>query len=210
MARFLDALTDALPPAVARAVRQLTTSDAGTGDAASELATVCEPAYLRAGRALLRDTFSPTMIATGVKYNVIPGVAEVIVDCRFLPDTTETAMRREVVRRLGDLARHCSVELVITAPPVEADLDVPIYGLLDQVLREHDPGAIPVPVVMPFATDAKHTVRLGVPTFGFSPLRLAPEERFLERFHGVDERVGVDALAFGLPVLHDVVRRFCG
>ena len=58
----------------------------------------------------------------------------------------------------------------------------------------------------PFATDAKYTDALGVPTYGFSPLRLDPEERFLERFHGVDERVSVDALRWGLPVLYDVVR----
>ena len=64
--------------------------------------------------------------------------------------------------------------------------------------------------MVPFATDAKHTAVLGIPTYGFSPLRLDPDERFLERFHGVDERVGVDALRWGLPVLYDVVRRFCG
>ena len=51
---------------------------------------------------------------------------------------------------------------------------------------------------------------LGVPTYGFSPLRLDAEERFLERFHGIDERVSVDALRWGLPVLYDVVRGFCG
>jgi acetylornithine deacetylase/succinyl-diaminopimelate desuccinylase-like protein len=62
----------------------------------------------------------------------------------------------------------------------------------------------------PFATDAKHTVRLGIPTYGFSPLRLAPDEAFLDRFHGDDERVGLDALRFGLPVLDEVVRRYCG
>jgi len=62
----------------------------------------------------------------------------------------------------------------------------------------------------PFATDAKSTMlRLGVPTYGFSPLRLDRAERFLERFHGVDERVSLDALRFGLPVLYDAVRRFC-
>ena len=54
-----------------------------------------------------------------------------------------------------------------------------------------------MPVMMPFATDAKHTAKLGVPTYGFSPLRLDPSERFLERFHGVDERVSLDALRFG-------------
>jgi len=63
----------------------------------------------------------------------------------------------------------------------------------------------------PFATDAKYSgLKLGVPTYGFSPLRLAADERFLERFHGVDERVSLDALRFGLPVLYDVVRRYCG
>ena len=62
----------------------------------------------------------------------------------------------------------------------------------------------------PFATDAKHTVRLGFPVYGFSPLRLGPDDRFLERFHGVDERVPLDALRWGLPVLYDVVATFCG
>jgi hypothetical protein len=61
----------------------------------------------------------------------------------------------------------------------------------------------------PFATDAKHTVNAGTPTYGFSPLRLDPAESFLARFHGVDERVSLAALRFGLPVLYDVVRRFC-
>ena len=48
---------------------------------------------------------------------------------------------------------------------------------------------------------------LGVPLYGFSPLQLEPDERFLERFHGIDERVGVEALRWGLPVLYDVDRR---
>jgi acetylornithine deacetylase/succinyl-diaminopimelate desuccinylase-like protein len=77
-------------------------------------------------------------------------------------------------------------------------------------VRAHDPEGIPVPVLAPFATDAKHLVRLGVPAYGFSPLRLDPGERFLERFHGVDERVGLAALRWGLPVLYDVVAGFCG
>ncbi len=64
--------------------------------------------------------------------------------------------------------------------------------------------------MVPFATDAKHTATVGTPTYGFSPLQLDPDERFLERFHGVDERVSVAALHWGLPVLYDVVRGFCG
>ena len=59
--------------------------------------------------------------------------------------------------------------------------------------------------------DAESLVeRLGVPTYGFTPLRLEPGEPFLARYHGVDERVGLDALRFGLPVLYDVVASYCG
>jgi acetylornithine deacetylase/succinyl-diaminopimelate desuccinylase-like protein len=94
---------------------------------------------------------------------------------------------------------------------VEAPIDTPLYRIMADTLRDHDPEAIPVPAMAPFSTDAKSTgLRLGVPTYGFSPLRMAAEERFLDRFHGVDERVSLEALRFGLPVLYDVVRRFCG
>jgi acetylornithine deacetylase/succinyl-diaminopimelate desuccinylase-like protein len=208
MTRFLEAASEALPGDLGRACRALAGPDTRTAELALE--RVCEPMYARAARALLRDTLSPNVISAGVKYNVIPGVAEVVVDCRTLPGTTEPAMRAEVERRLGDLLDDAEIELVIAAEPVESPTDSDLYHLLETTLRGYDPEGVPVPVMMPFATDAKHTVPLGVPTYGFSPLRLEAAERFLERFHGVDERVGVDALRWGLPVLYDVVRRFCG
>jgi acetylornithine deacetylase/succinyl-diaminopimelate desuccinylase-like protein len=167
--------------------------------------------YARALQALIRDTLSPDIVHAGVKYNVVPGDAVIEVDCRVLPGTTEPMMRAEVERRLGpDLLPACRIELIVWGEPVESPAEGPLWDILVQTLRDHDPDAIPLPVMAPFATDAKATSTLGVPTYGFSPLRLDPDERFLERFHGVDERVSLDALRFGLPVLYDVVRRFCG
>ena len=133
-----------------------------------------------------------------------------MIDCRTLPGTTPDDMREEVLARLGDLAPHCTLEHVIGRSPVENER-ADLYELLAATLRAHDPDAIPVPVMTPFATDAKTTMlRLGVPTYGFTPLRLEPGEPFLARYHGVDERVGLDALRFGLPVLYDVVATYCG
>jgi acetylornithine deacetylase/succinyl-diaminopimelate desuccinylase-like protein len=166
--------------------------------------------YARALRALLRDTVSPDVVHAGVKYNVIPGDAVVEVDCRVLPGTTEPAMRAMLIERLGpELAAVCEIELMVYGAPVEAPAEGPLYDLLSSTIRDHDPDGIPFPVMAPFATDAKHTAGIGTPTYGFSPLQLDPDERFLERFHGVDERVSVEALRWGLPVLYDVVRRFC-
>jgi acetylornithine deacetylase/succinyl-diaminopimelate desuccinylase-like protein len=211
MTRFLDAAADALPDEVGAVLRRLGSGELDVPTADRLLAGVCDPMYARALRALIRDTLSPDIIQAGIKYNVIPGDAVIEVDCRVLPGTTEPDIRAEVERRIGpELLASCTIELVVWGEPVEIPAEGPLWDILVATLRDHDPEAVPLPVMVPFATDAKATSLLDVPTFGFSPLRLAADERFLERFHGVDERVSLDALRFGLPVLYDVVRRFCG
>jgi acetylornithine deacetylase/succinyl-diaminopimelate desuccinylase-like protein len=208
MERFIAAAADALPTEPGRLLRTVAHPDVRLSDAAID--TLCDPTYGRAVRALLRDTISPNIVQAGVKYNVIPGEAEVYVDCRVLPGTTEEQIQAVVIDRLGDLADVCDVDLVIFGAPVESPIDTNLYRLLEDAIRAHDPDGAPVPGIVPFATDAKHTARLDIPTYGFSPLRLEPDEVFLDRFHGVDERVGLEALRWGLPVLYDAVRGFCG
>ncbi len=212
MARFLELAASAMPPKAAEILRGLAADDQATRDeAATAPQAACDPMHARALSALLRDTISPDVVHAGIKYNVIPGEAVVEVDCRILPGTSEPQMRAIIVERLGPrLAEACAIELIVFGPPVEAPAEGDLFDLLVSTIVDHDPDAIPLPAMVPFATDAKQTERLGVPTYGFSPLMLDPDERFLERFHGVDERVSVDALRWGLPVLYDVVRRFCG
>jgi acetylornithine deacetylase/succinyl-diaminopimelate desuccinylase-like protein len=212
MVRFLELAAAAMPPPTARILRGLASNDPSTSArAADALRAACDPMYARALDALLRDTLSPDVIHAGIKYNVIPGDAVVEVDCRILPGTTEAQIRQVLVERLGpELAAICDIDLFVFGAPVEAPAEGELFDLLVSTIVEHDPHAIPLPAMVPFATDAKQTQQLGVPTYGFSPLRLDPDERFLELFHGVDERVSVDALRWGLPVLYDVVRRFCG
>jgi acetylornithine deacetylase/succinyl-diaminopimelate desuccinylase-like protein len=209
MRTFLDSAADALGGDAATLLRAMADGDPGRAEAAID--RLCEPVYARAARALVRDTISPNVIHAGVKYNVIPGEAVLELDCRLLPGTDEPAMRADVIERLGpELAAACQIDLVNVAPPVEASIEAPLYRVLTDAIRDHDPEGLPLPVMAPFATDAKHLARLGVPSYGFSPLRLEAGEAYLERYHGVDERVGLDALRWGLPVLYDAVRRFCG
>ena len=194
--------------------RRLIAALAGPDPRPAEVAlrAACDPISAQILRALIRDTVSPNIIRAGVKYNVIPGEATVELDCRLLPGTTEEAMRATILDRIGpELAAACDIELVIHAPPVDAPASGALYETMVATVRDHDPEGIPVPFMVQFATDAKHTAMIDVPTYGFSPLRYSPTgQEFLVRFHAVDERVGVDALRWGLPVLYDVVRRFCG
>jgi len=148
-----------------------------------------------------------------VKFNVIPGEATLEIDIRRLPGSSEEDMEALVRERLGpELAAVTDVELVIASDPIVAAHDDPdgLFPVLCDVVSAHDPAAVPLPFMVPFGTDAKHLLELGVPTFGFSPLLQPPGETYLDRYHAVDERVSLDALRWGLPVLYDAVRRFCG
>lgn len=209
MRDFFNGAADALGGDAATLLRAIAEGDVGRAEAAID--RLCAPVYARAARALVRDTISPNIVHAGVKYNVIPGEAVIELDCRLLPGTEEPAMRAEIIDRLGPgLASVCDIELVTAAPAIVAPADSPLYRVLEQAVRDHDPDGYPLPVMAPFSTDNKSLARLGVPAYGFSPLKLDPDEAYLERYHGVDERVGLDALRWGLPVLYDAVRRFCG
>ncbi|MER3418706.1 MAG: hypothetical protein C4343_06360, partial [Chloroflexota bacterium] len=205
--RAIDQLRANLPGPLARRAAELVDPEPRRAERAAE--QLCDPSLARALRALLRDTISPNVVRAGVKYNVIPGEATIELDCRTLPGTAEATLRAAIRERLGpELAAACEIEPINTGQAVEAPLDHPLYELLERTLYDHDPDGVPLPAIAPWATDAKHTAKLGVPTYGFAPLRLPAEERFLERFHGVDERVSLEALRFGLPVLYDVVVGF--
>jgi acetylornithine deacetylase/succinyl-diaminopimelate desuccinylase-like protein len=142
--------------------------------------------------ATLRDTANPTMLKAGYKANVIPQTAEAVVDCRVLPGRKE-AFEREVDELIGpDVVRSWERDL----PSYETTFDGDLVDQMNASLLTLDPDARTVPY-----TDAKSFQRLGIRCFGFIPLRLPPELDFSALFHGVDERVPVDALEFGVQVL---------
>ena len=211
VARMLTTAADALPAATGSVLRTIARGELEPAAADRALDRLCDAVWSRALRALMRDTYSPNIVHAGVKYNIIPGDATVEVDCRMLPGTTEADVVAELERRIGpELLPACRLERLSLGEPVEAPAEGPIWDTLVGALVDHDPEAIPLPVMAPFATDAKATASVGTPTYGFAPFRLGPGEPFLELWHGIDERISLDALRFGLPVLYDVVRRFCG
>jgi len=147
--------------------------------------------------ATLRDTANPTMLKAGYKANVVPASAEAVVDCRVLPGR-QAAFEREVDELIGP---NISREWVRALPSYETSFDGDLVHAMNAALLAVDPQARIVPYMMSGGTDAKAFERLGIRCFGFIPLRLPPDLDFAALFHGVDERVPVDALKFGTQVL---------
>jgi acetylornithine deacetylase/succinyl-diaminopimelate desuccinylase-like protein len=200
----------AVTPEAAAAARGLRALAAGDPRATELMSAVIPAGYVRALRALVRDTISPNVIQVGVKTNVIPGEATVQVDIRTLPGTTADDVREIVEARLGrELMDRTTIGVDLECDPIETQPAGELWEVLASSIVAADPDGIPLPVMAPYSTDAKHLIDLGVPVFGFSPLRQPDGELYMDRFHGVDERVSVEGMRWGLAVLYDAVVRFC-
>ncbi|MFV0433597.1 MAG: M20/M25/M40 family metallo-hydrolase [Leucobacter sp.] len=155
-------------------------------------------------QASLRNTSNPTVLTAGYKHNVIPDTAEALVDVRALP-----ALQHGVLEEVQGIVGH---DIEIEQVHSDIGLEVPFAGELVEamtasLLRE-DPEARVLPYLLSGGTDNKSLARLGIVGYGFAPLRLPADLDFPGMFHGVDERVPLDALDFGHRVLVDLLRSY--
>ena len=200
-ARVIEVVGDFLRTLGLGSVADLAETDPAGARAALD-DRVADPVLRRSIDAMLRDTVTPTVLHAGKKVNVIPGAGEAELDIRTLPGTDQAGLLAQLQSRVG---ADATVESVMSLPSIEWPADAEIVRLMEAALTRAAPDGTPVPMMITLGTDAKALAQLGIPCYGFAPLRLDPEMPFLSLFHGHDERVPVSALAFGLPVLADVV-----
>ncbi len=154
--------------------------------------------------ATLQNTANPSVLDAGYKHNVIPGQAEALIDCRTLPEE-----HAATVQKIKELAgEHIELSMVHE----QLSLEVPFAGaLVDsmvQALLSEDPEAVVLPYMLSGGTDNKALAQLGITGYGFAPLQLPADLDFTGMFHGVDERVPVDSIKFGVRVLEKLLRSY--
>jgi acetylornithine deacetylase/succinyl-diaminopimelate desuccinylase-like protein len=150
-------------------------------------------------RSTVRTTSNPTVLQAGYKHNVIPDRAEALVDVRPFAGQEDAV--------LAELRELAGPEVEVEVVHHDVGLENPFAGALVErmvgSLKRHDPDAEVLPYLLSGGTDNKALSELGIAGYGFAPLRLGPGLDFPAMFHGVDERVPLDALAFGRAVLTD-------
>jgi acetylornithine deacetylase/succinyl-diaminopimelate desuccinylase-like protein len=147
--------------------------------------------------ATVRHTANPTMLEAGYKQNVIPGEAYAYLDCRFLPGG-EQRFFEEITRVVGP---DVAIEVMQTQIAYETTFDGDLVAAMSAAITDEDPDAHVIPLLLSGGTDAKSFSELGMRCFGFSPLQLPPDLNFIGMFHGVDERVPIEGLQFGVRTL---------
>jgi acetylornithine deacetylase/succinyl-diaminopimelate desuccinylase-like protein len=150
-----------------------------------------------------RTTFVPTVVAGGAKTNVVPDVASVTIDCRFLPGSGDRALEAVV----GILDDDMTLEVLQRCDGIASPVDSALFRNCRDAIASHDPTAVVVPFVMPAGTDAQRLTTLGIAGYGFTPLALPSGFDYLGLFHAPDERVPVDAIRGGWTIFRTFLVR---
>ena len=155
---------------------------------------------------LFRNTVTPTLVRGGEQINVVPNEVSVDLDGRLLPGLDPEQLIAELTELAGagtgaqiEVLRH-------DAGPKRPDLG--LFDTLSGILQEVDPQGIPVPMLMPAATDGRLYARLGIQTYGFLPMLLPDALDFAATIHGPDERVPVSAISFGADAVYSLIKRY--
>ncbi len=195
---MIEALAKVLPGASGLAIRQI------LNPALTDLVIEAMGSRGLLFAPLVRNTVSPTVVHASEKVNVIPAQVELGLDGRSLPGLKPEAMLDEVRQLLGKTAE---IELLYSDPgPAEADLG--LFDTLSGILTESDPQGKPIPYVLMGVTDARLFSKLGIQTYGFTPMKLPADFNFIQAAHAADEHIPVEAIGFGVQAIYKAILRF--
>ena len=153
---------------------------------------------------LFRNTINPTIVRGGEQINVVPKEVSVDLDGRLLPNIGPD----QLISELSAIAGTGATIEVLSHDPGPQRPDMGLFDTLSGVLRDSDPEGIPVPMLMPAATDGRLFARLGIQTYGFLPMLLPSTLDFAAAIHGPNERVPVDAINFGADAIYRLLQRY--
>lgn len=153
--------------------------------------------------AILHNTVNATLVAGGLKVNVIPSEVSVWLDGRLLPGSGPEEMVGELRGLIGPEPEIEIVKLSSAQP--EPDLSK--VRILGDILKELDPAANPIPWLVSGGTDGRHFAKLGIPTYGFTPVTIPTGMDAWATIHDADERIPVAALDFGAEAILRAIQR---
>jgi acetylornithine deacetylase/succinyl-diaminopimelate desuccinylase-like protein len=212
-ARYIEALGAYEPePALipeARRLLETVLGDVPPLEEALVRAYALHPLLAAILQPLLALTLSPTMIEASKQRNVVPGLCEVTVDCRLLPEQSPADAEPLIRAALGD--GDYELEWLEATGGTRSPLDTPLWDVLAGFTAEIEPGARLAPIACPGFTDS-HYLReaFGTVAYGFFPVKAMDPEVATKLVHSANERIAVDDLELGVDMLRASARGLLG
>lgn len=187
-------------PTIRRAMEQVSAPQAMAAEIDAAAATLSrDPLY----NAVLRTGQSLTLMAGGIRSNVIPSEGRATFNVRVLPsddvreivrEMQRVGAERQVTFRLGGTVQH--------APP-PSPVTSALFQSMEAAAKAMEPRTTVIPFMSTGATDGAVLRAKGIPTYGILPMPLAMEDEL--RMHGDNERVPIAALGWATEYLYRVL-----
>ena len=181
----------------AAAMRDIASDDKSKSEAAAKILSRT-PVF----NAVLRAGISPTMVEGGIRYNVLPASAGVVINVRTIPGQKID----DVIARIRTAIADDTIEIEVTDSGEEApasDAQSEMFTALANAARALDPGMTVVPYMSNGVTDSARLRLLGVNAYGILPFPMEQSDE--ERMHGHDERIPVESLHFGTRLIYETL-----
>lgn len=159
-----------------------------------------------------RHTWAPNVLRAGDKVNIVADRAEVLVDCRVLPGTTQADLEALIRKALGPrLSSQFTFEITDWFPSNVSESRTPLRTALDALFQEAHPDARMVDLFIGGVTDGRYWRARGTTVYGYTLFSKAlTMDAYGQRIHGIDERIDLESLALGVGFFRDLPGRFWG
>jgi acetylornithine deacetylase/succinyl-diaminopimelate desuccinylase-like protein len=155
---------------------------------------------------LLHNTVNAIIVKGGERINVVPGEVTLYLDGRILPGFTDKDLISELRQIAGE---GCNIKITMYEA-VKSHIDLKLFDMLADILKQKEPECIPIPIVIGASTDAKQLAKLGIQTYGYLPIDLPEGFDFMKHVHAADERIPVKSLYSGTDAIYKAISRYGG
>lgn len=158
--------------------------------------------------ALMRTTTAVTIFEGGVKDNVLPSRAKVVVNFRIRPGDSIASVVDHVRKVVADDRVKISQKVEIASEPsMVSNIDSAQFKSVEKSVRQIFPEAVIAPYLVIGATDSRHYRALTDNIFRFSPVKIMSED--LARIHGTDERIETENYLESIKFYQQLIFNTC-
>ena len=152
--------------------------------------------------ATLRTTCVATQLEGGHAMNALPQLAAATVNCRVLPEDSQDYVLASLNKVVNDDQVAINPILPVSSGPA-SPMRPDILAAVTETTQKTWPGVQTVPIMVAGATDGRFLRVAGIPAYGVQGFFY---DRNDIRFHGRDERLGVQSFYEGQLFLYDLVK----
>jgi carboxypeptidase PM20D1 len=144
-----------------------------------------------ASNSLVRTTTAPTIFNSGTKDNILPTSASATLNFRILPGETVENILSHIKNTIDDERIIIATGDYYSNPSPVSSTESMGFKTVNKTIKQIFPDVLISASLVNATTDSRHYTMISDDVYRFLPIPITSED--LRRFHGINERLSIDA-----------------